>query len=297
MAVTDDFDWETVTSLVEFDKTLRERFPAEAWMLDHPELGPLIVKAVNEEWTADTLLSQIKGSEWGRARTDAEEAWDILEGSSPEDAARQLEVRTEELADRIARLGATVSEDFAEDLARRALRSGLTDDEITGEILDASSAFTAGQFTAAETAVKAAANRYMIRLSDDDVEDRVRAILNNEDSVEGVNETLKARAMSKFPALADLVDRGTNLSDYFSDHRQTIATMMGEDVDAIDLAGDKRWAPVLGFAAEPSAAPRPMAAHEVERFVRGTNEFYATPNGRAELSANRLRLQSALGLR
>lgn len=280
-----------------FDKVLRERFPSQAWMLDHPELGPIIVKAVQEEWDEDVLFGQISASGWGKDRTDAQEAWDTLEGSNPEEAQRQVKVEIDDLVSRAATVGATLPAGFLDDLARRSLRSNMTDKEIVGEILEAATNFEAGSFTANQTYAKASAASMMLTMSDADAEDTARRMLLGEIDEAGVSQEMRERAKSKFPSLAELIGSGTNLANYFSDHKATIARLMGRDADAIDLVNDPQWAAVLGFAAEPGSTPRPMAVHEVERFVRTKDDYYRTATGRAELSRNRLRLQSALGLR
>ena len=295
--VSKDFDWAAVKAYVDFEKTLRERFPAQAWMLDHDELGPIITKAVREKLDPEVLLGQIQASAWGRSRTDAEQAWDILEGSNPEEAAERLADRRRGIERQATELGATLSDEQLDSLARDAIRSGLDDIEITGRMVEQTTAFEAGQFTASMEAVHQAANANMITISDAEAEQRTRRILSGETTAANMAQEFRERAKSKFPSLADLIGRNTNLTDYFSDHRQVIADMMGEDVDAVDLVGDKRWRAVLGFAAEPGSAPRPMAAHEVERFIRTTDEYYQRPAGQAELANNRLRLQSAMGVR
>jgi hypothetical protein len=135
----------------------------------------------------------------------------------------------------------------------------------------------------------------MVQLTADEVEDKVRRIMNGEVNADGVAQEFRERSKSRFPSLVELIDQGTNLSDYFSDHQSRIAQMMGVGVEQVDLVNDKRWAPVLGFA-DGEGAPRPMAVHEVERFIRGTDDYYKTPGGRQELSNNRLRLRSMMGV-
>lgn len=299
----DAADLKAALDYAAFDTKLRERFPDVAWMLDHEELGPIIRQAVNEEWGENTLLGKISKSQWGMDRTDAQEAWDILEGGNPEEAANRVQNIERLITDKITQMGAVVPEGFASSLAKKALRDGMTDSEalfndfISGEIVVTSTSFEAGTFTASQQNIRELANATMIRVSEEDTDAWARKIATGEWTIDTVSETLKQRAKSKFPALADLIDRGTNLSDYFSDHRQTIANMMGESFDAIDLVGDSRWAPVLSFAEGPGKIPRPMAAHEVSRFVRSTHEYWNRPTGRQELANNKMTIRRALGLK
>lgn len=280
-----------------FEDELRERFPGQAWALDHPELGPIIVRAVREEWSPATLESKIVASQWYTTRIEAERIFDIAEETDPGSNADALADARRVVDRRVSVMGASLSEEDRVELARRIARSGIDEFEITGFIFDhAEGEFVAGDFVAAQTAVRSAADSFLTRLTDDEARDAARRVMLGEVTAEGLREEYAVRAKSRFPSLAELIDNGTNLSDYFSDHKQRIAAMMGEDIDSIDLL-DNQWAPVLGFSDSSGAAPRPMAAHEVDRFIRGTDEFYATANGRAELNDSILQLQSAMGVR
>ena len=280
-----------------FVKIVRERFPAFAWAADDPELSEVLRRAVDEKWTPETFDANFRATEWFTTRTELQRRFDIREQTDEATVAEELADRTEELRLQASRLfgDGRVDDETLAALARRSLRSGASAEEISGALLDAASGVLSGEYSAAQTAVRGMRREFLTNISDEEVTDWTRRILTGETTAEGLRALMREKAKSRFPALSSLVDEGITLADYFSDQQSTIASMMGMDADSVDLAGDSRWAPVLGFADE-SGTLRPMTAAETQQYVRTTDGFYRTPNGRAEAAGLKRSLAKVMGV-
>lgn len=312
--VPDDFDWDALKGIdwdalgemIEKDKTaftkiLNERFPAFAWALEVPELKDLLDKAVDEEWTPETFDAQFRETDWFTQRTEQQRAFDIKEQTDPSSLQAEIDDQIEAIASQASRMfgDGAVGEDVIAELARRRLRSGASDAEVAGALLDAAERskkdIVAGDYAAAQTGLRNLARDHMTTLSQEEVDTWTRKIVTGEMTSEGVGALLRERSKSRFPALTDLIDQGVSLTDYFSEHQRTIAQMMGMGVNQVDLVNDQRWAPVMGFA-DDSGTLRPMTAAETQRFVRSTNDYYRTDAGRTEAAGLKRNLAAAMGV-
>lgn len=297
-----DIDFEALGRLIESDrnafvKLLNERFPAYAWAAEDEELGPILRRAVDEKWTAETFRTNFEATNWYTQRSEQQRQWDILEQTDPGEAETQLANATDELRRQALQMfgDGAVGDDLISSLAREQLRSGMSPAELNGRLLDAAEGVATGDYGAALTAARAAAKGFMVPASEDEVTSWTRRILTGELTAEGLDQLLREKAKSRFPSLSDLLDQGVNLDDYFSDHRQRIAQMMEMDPDAVDLAGDSRWAPILGFDAG-EGSTRPMTVGETQQFLRTTNSYYKTANGRAEAASLKRAMSTAMGV-
>lgn len=301
LSVLKDIDWDALGKLIaanetSFTKVLQERFPAFAWATEIPELKDLLDRAVSEEWEPTTFEANFRDTTWYSTRTETQRQFDIQEQTDPATVAESIADTQEAIRQQASRLFGEGKVDDATiaDLARRSLRSGLSEAELSGALLDSARNIEAGEYTAAQTSLRALGRQYMAPLSQEETDSWTRRIMTGELSTEGVSSLLRERSKSRFPALGDLIDQGVSLTDYFGDHQRTVASMMGMGVNEVDLVNDKRWAPILGFA-DDRGSLRPMTAAETQQYVRTTNDYYRTPSGKAEAAGIKRNLAAAMG--
>lgn len=291
MALSPDFDWSALEGIdwsqIEtpeaWEALVRERFPSVAWALDHEELKPVIAEAVEKEFTADTFISNLHATEWWTSRTEAQRSYDIFAGAGGNKA---------ELADRLAdqrrtiertasEMGLEVGAETLDSLAERSLRNALDEYEIAGALLDASTNVSPGALSAAEAAVKDAANSYLVSVTDKTVQDLARSVFRGEINSLNVEETMRDLAMDRHPGLRGLIERGVSPREYFSPHRQRLADMLGRSPENVDLLGEFSSVLEIGDGGE----SRPMTVSETERYARTLDEYWTRPGGPGESEA------------
>ncbi len=290
-----DIDWSTVRSYEDWEQVVKERFPAWSWALDHPELGPILAEAAENEFTVDTFDSQLRATDWFSSRSAAERAWDLDEADPANEAEiqRQIEAEAGDIRDIAGRLGAELSDDAISALARDALRRGLSQDEITGQIVASTSSFSAGSLTAAEDQISTLAGQYMVSIDEETRRSLAGKKVTGEMTDAGLLSYVKNVASSQFPHMAELIGQGISLKEYTAPHRNLVASMLGRTVNDIDLT--KEFRDVLSIG--DNADVRPMTLSETEKYVRSQDAYWQGQQGQGELNSMVNGLSRALGVR
>lgn len=290
-------DWDAIDTPEAWEKVVRERFPAFAWAIDHEELGPVIREAVEGDFTEETFDANLRATDWWTTRSEAERAWDSLTADTTNagEVQRRIDAQVGALRDLAGTLGATIPAWKYTDLATKALREGLSDDEVMGLLLASSTDFDPGVFTATETAIRSTAADFMVSLDDEMVRSMASRTVKGELNEAGVTEFMRDLAKNQHPSLAGLIDSGVTVREYFTPHRNRIAEALGRTADQVDLT--KEFGSVLAIG--DGASSRPMTLAETDRYIRTLDEYWQRPGGQgeAELYGMTNALASALGRR
>lgn len=291
----EDIDWSTVRTYEAWEQIVKERFPAWAWALDHPELAPILQDAAEGEFTADTFEANLRATEWFTSRSAAERAWDIQEADPANEAElqRQIAQRAGEIRDRSSTLGAQLSDEAIDALARDSLRRGLTEDEVTGQIVAGSPTITAGAVAAAEDQIAALASDQLVTIDDETRRSLALKIVNGEMNGDGLRSYVQNVARSQFPQFADMIDQGVSVREYTAPQRNVLASMLGRNPADIDFNGEFRDVLSIGDGGQ----TRAMSLSETERYGRTLDEYWQGQRGQEELSSMVGGLTRALGVR
>lgn len=93
----------------EIARYVRETYGHMAWAIDHPEIGPILRQAAEDDWSPARLRGAINQTDWWSRTADAQRQWQALEGEDPAEATRQINQRAEEVAGRLEDLGVPTS--------------------------------------------------------------------------------------------------------------------------------------------------------------------------------------------
>ncbi|MCP4227367.1 MAG: hypothetical protein GY773_28820 [Actinomycetia bacterium] len=271
-----------VTTFADWRELVTERFPGWAWALDHPELGPLLETAAEDEFTVDTFNAQLRATDWFTSRTESQRSWDIFSGdpANATELADQVHDQTANLRAMAGQLGLELSEDFFATFAESVLRNNLSESEVIGGLIASASDITFGSFTAAEAAVRATADRFLINVDAETARTMATKLLDGTMNEDGVTEYMKGVALQRFPSLEADIMRGVDLSEYFAPHRNLMADMLGIAPVSIDMANDPRFMSVLSFGDGDTI--RPMTLAETGRYTRTLDDYWSTPGGAGE---------------
>lgn len=270
-----------------------QRFPVFLWMLDHPELGPLLTQAVGEEWAPETLDARLRGSQWWQQTSEAVRKRIALEQSDPATAQRQQDRLVEQLAGWAQELGvADVGLERLADVAGKSLRGGWSEQQTRTALAAVVAPNGNG---AAALDVRRLARSYMVDLDEQSLADYTRRVFTGELTAQGMQALLAEQSKSRFPSIAKLIDQGVNPGDYFGQHAALIAKMTDQPTSAIDLVTDPTWMKVISTA--DGAGVRPMTLAETRSYVRTTSRYAQSATGRAEMADFTTGLERMLGVR
>ena len=289
-------DWSTVRTYEDWEKVVKERFPGWAWALDHPELGPILAEASENEFTSDTLAANIRATEWFTSRTEAERSWDarIADPANAEQIEREIDLKTQEIKDLAGQLGASgFSEEDIRVLAEQTLRQGLTADEVTGALVAGTESYSSGTLAASQGAVRREAANYLVTLDEETQRSLTARLATGELTGEGVTAYIQEVARSQFPQFTEMIDQGISVREYTAPQRQIVANMLGRNPEDIDLTGEFRDVLSIGDG----GSVRAMSLSETERYIRGRDDYWRGTAGQDEMYGMVNGLSKALGIR
>lgn len=291
-----DVDWSGVQSLEAWEQVVRERFPGYAWALDHEELGPILKEAAEGEFTATTFESRLRATDWFASRSAAERTWDafIADPANEAEVARQVEEQVGELRREAGVLGAELSDEQLDELARVALRRELSPAEITAQIVGATDSYAPGAFMANETTINEYASNYLVSVDEETRRSLAGKFATGQIDQSGIESYFQSIAKSQHPQFADLIDRGISVKEYMAPQRNMIAEMLGRSPADIDLMSPE-------FSAVTRIGDggnlRAMNLTETAQFVRSSDDYWSTSKGRREVNGMVNGLTRALGVR
>lgn len=266
---------------------IREQYPQLAWLINDPEIGPLLREAVdpNKGFSPQTFQARLYNTNWFKKKSQATREWTILSHTDPGEAnARRSEYRTE-IVRLSSSLGIPLSPQEAQYITEAALQSGW--DLSGGQLREAIAAFGRKKnkygpgaiMTTAAAAKEMAAGQYYVSMSHTDAvhwADWIARGLRTEDDLK---VELSNRAKSKYSYLSQELGTGKTMEEIFAGHRATIADELEISPASIDFTKGQ-WAKVLGVRDPTTGQTRPMSLYETQTLARQDNRWWSTSNGK-----------------
>jgi hypothetical protein len=276
----------------ELKAKILERWPAYAWLLDIPEIETLLTQAVEQEWAPDLFGAKLKATEWWRTRNDAARKWSDMEATDPGTTIQKVNSGKLNIKGWAAQLGATIDDNTAGALSWRANREGWDEQQLRQAI-----AATVKPAGAPQINVRSLANKWMVSLSDAQVDDFTTRLFTGELDQQGLTALMQTYATSQFPQLSDVIAKGISPGDYFDPYKQMISELTDTNPEAIDLRSDPVWSRVISTADEKTGQIRPMSLNEAQKYIRGTDAFGNSRRGQAEAAQFVTDFAQQLGLK
>lgn len=126
---------------------------------------------------------------------------------------------------------------------------------------------------------------YFVNVGDEEALGWAKRIARGEMEEESIVASIRDRAKAQYYWLANAIDSGVSLKEYFQPHRETIAKMMEVSPDSIDFVNNSKWNKVLRYMPPDQEGVREMNLGEVEQYVRSQEEWKATSNAKSSAAA------------
>lgn len=267
-------------SAAEMAKTL---YGYLGWYIDHPEVGPTILRAAEQGWDSERLRGELSKTNWWRTTAETARQWDALLVMDPATAERRLKETGLSIKLAADKFGVLMPPDLLTKLSHNALRFGWNPAEIQLALISQTkwnnlAPFTQGALGKLMADVQRLAADYMVPVTTKQAWQWARRIAGGASTIENVQAKLAILASTKFPHLGDEIARGTAPSQIFAPHRNVIAQTLEISPDDIDFLGDRTWAPVTSFKDPSSGKTRQMTLAEAARYARSRPEWARTGN-------------------
>lgn len=270
------------------DEIIREDFGFLAWAIDHPELGPLLRRAVDEGWSESTLRGSLHATGWWTTTSATARDWQATVAEDPAEAARRIEQRAATVSDRAATLGLQLSASKVRQIAESAERFGWSDTELA-DALGAEMQWRPegdyqGLLGSAIDEVVQRAQTFLVPLGPDTTFQLARRMLTGEMDEAGLEAEVAKLARARFSHLQPQIDRGLTPAQLFSPYVSEAARLLEVNPFEVDLLNDPRVSRVLDPVTG-GGEPRMMSLSEFGRMVRESEGWETTGQARQQASA------------
>lgn len=207
-----------------------------------PELRPLFIRKVTENWTTTKFANELHKTDWWKNTPESARLWLATVGSDPAQSNRQRMQRTTDLARIAESEGVSLTmQEFAL-LSEASLQQGWTEAEIRDAIINSAHRDDpkTGTLDATVTNLKGIASEYGVPTGDQQLFGWARRIGTGRSSQEAFEEVMREHAKSLYPTLADHIDRGISVRQYAEPYAQVAAQYLDMNPADFDLT-DPKW--------------------------------------------------------
>lgn len=305
-------------------KKVREEMPSMAYLLDIPEVAPLIIKLASGEISQQKFDYELYKTNFWRKTSESQRQWRAKVAIDPAKARAERQQMAERIGDLMAQMGIrtpvrgavqakgyragkeggyeVTGANAVSRIADLALYNGWNEDQITNYLLQFADYGQEGRnptggLGVGMTQVRRLEEQYGVTNRDRNRFRVARQILNGRETLEGYEEKLRARAMATYGDSEDIkgvLDRGGTLEDWFDPYRRMIADEL-EIPDAEISMNDRKWRNVLLH--NDGTRTRSMTFDEAQTYVRQQAEWADTRGGKEKEAQMLNTLLSAFGKR
>jgi len=135
-------------------------------------------------------------------------------------------------------------------------------------------------FGAIRANLKQRSGKYMLRLSEQAIDDFAQDIYLGEITYDALDAGFAEQAKTNNPAIASLIDQGYTPSAYFSSYAGIASQLLERPVDFMSGRDSKMFGVLTGQGQIDDGNQRILSRNEFERYVRSQPEWERTDNGR-----------------
>lgn len=270
---------------------IAEQYPYFSFLLNDPEVGPLLTRAVDpsQPYSSNKFQAELMKTSYFRDRSAATRQWEILVNTDPAEAWRRRAEVYFQQADIASKLGYSLSEPELQFMAEWnlgrgievgspewnwGLRTILNTPSATGERLVNGSIM--GAMNKLHDTAK---GDWMMSLSQEEYYKMGVDIAMGYLDDNAVRYALQERASSLYPHLRPQMDQGATMKDLFSGHMQTVADEW--EISPGELTYDSpTMQSIIGRRDPETGAMRAASLYEAKVLARNDDRFWKTSRAR-----------------
>lgn len=270
---------------------IKENYPTLAFLVNDPEVGPLLRDAVNPDkgFSPQQFQSRLYQTKWFRSRSTAQRTHDIQAKVDPGEFKKNLTSNMTQVRSMATQLGLKLSPAEIRFIATTNMRNGVAigSDEFNYNLMRFAKSSSANKF--GQGAIKGAAFEvnnvarsqfYLPMTQAESYRWGVEMAMGTKDE-KALRAYLSERAASLYPHLKDQLAGGASMEDIFSGHRSIIAQELELSPETVDFTKG-RWKKVLYQVDPATQKPRPMTLHEAQTYARQDNRWWKTQGGKEQ---------------
>lgn len=263
---------------------VREHYGAMGAYLDHPEIGPLLLRSAKEGWAPERLQAELGATQFWKTTSASQREWDLLNTTDPASAKAKVDQLKAQINTLLGQQG--VAEQFTDqrvtDLATQLLRNGAQADQIPKAVLAEvgySPTMAAGKLGDTMNTVGAKAEQFVVPISDQAKFEWAKKIEMGTATQEGLDDYLRQVAKGQYATLAEGIDRGFTVKQLLDPQIQQTAQLLEVDPETIDLR-DPKWAQIIQY--NDGQTTRLATLSEAAKLVKSTADYRQTATANRE---------------
>ena len=218
---------------------LRQNLAAEygwsmAFLNPHPELKQLFNQAVKNTWTPERFVAELRDTNWFKHNSASVRQFMVNRATDPASWQNDLNKTIAHVSNVWgATFGVPLDGDLAQKWAIRAMKFGWSEEQINDHLVQSMNfrkllRNDSMGGTAAQTAnqIRTLASDYGVGATNKWIATQMERVLKGNDTMDGVLNSLKERAKSKYEAFGDQLDAGKTMSDIADPYVQEMSQLL-----------------------------------------------------------------------
>jgi peptidoglycan LD-endopeptidase LytH len=260
--------------------------------IQHPELGPILIRGGLLEQAEDLILNAIKQTNWW-AQTDViRRQWEGLKITDEGEANRQRLARGAVLRDAAGKAGVDLLPSQLETLVEESLSLGWNEAQIIDAIVsedqfdpNGEDPQALGDLRTITENIKMMASRYMLTYSPTVQQELSRRIVAGELEEDDLRSQFISDAKGRFPHFSDQLDKGYTITQLMDTRANEVGRILGIDAEEVDFLDDPRFQSILEYDDGTGEGIRSMNLMETRRHLATLPEYENTADAHARGSS------------
>jgi hypothetical protein len=266
---------------------LRSQYPLVAAVVSAvPELQAIFNQAVAGNWSTDRFISAVQNSNWWATHSDTARQMFALMLSDPATYQRQIDNLQATLTNFAAQLGARPNHQQILSLAIDALTNGydqnqaMLREKFAQYVTPVSGLHFGGEAGSDESQLRQAMMDLGVFLPEKTLDQNIQSIVGGTSDVNAVTSQLRTQAESTYPAYANEIKNGMNVSTIAEPFMQQAMQLLEKGPGEINILN-----PMIKSALQNTVGgkPTPLSLTDFENMVRERPEWLQTDNARDAL--------------
>lgn len=278
---------------------LKSEYPLVAALVTSvPELTSIYRQAVSGTWSTDRFIAAVQNSNWWATHSDTARQLFAQLKADPATYNQNVNNLHASIQQMAAQLGATITPQQAQQFAVDALMGGYAQDQavlnqkFAQYVQPVSGNHFGGQAGSYEDQIRQAMRDLGVFMPEDQLDTQIRQIIVGQQSVQGVQAQLRSQSASMYPAYANQLNSGMNLSDIASPFISRAQQLLEMGPGSVNIQS-----PIVKNALQytENGSPTAMPMYQFERTVRQDPRWLATDNAQDSFMANAHRVLVDMG--
>lgn len=262
-----------------------EQYPSLAFLLNDPEVGKLLIEAVDpyKGFSPQTFRAKLYETKWWKSRSETARQWAVMKRTDPGTARQRRSAYDMQVRQAAARYGIQLSTNVRKFLVELGLQNGHDPDGpemlLAFQKVAATSKKVPGAIHTNAQAIKEMANRdWMVVMPDSRAEHWADRIARGFMTMDDMRTQFAKKAAQLYPQFADGIKRGFTVGELVDDYVQIIARELEVDPDRIGWS-DPKFRAILEWKGEDGKPALPTYTDAI-RLARQDPKWWETSGGR-----------------